>query len=227
MGTRSHPEYTGCVVNHSTAPSPASFAVELHYSGCAAPYLGQVRQHGTVLLPPPIASPSRLAVLAIVVSSMLLAASPAAMATEVHSAEGAAIRWHWPVDGPRMLVRPYLAPATPYGAGHRGIDVSGTSEVVYAPADGVVHFAGTVVDRPVLSIRHSGGLISSFEPVATSLLAGDSVRAGELVGTLQAGHCSAPCLHFGVRLHGEYVSPFVYLGGIPHSVLLPTRPLAS
>jgi len=156
---------------------------------------------------------------------MLIAASPATITTQVHAAEGAAVHWHWPLEGSRMLIRPYIAPATPYGPGHRGVDVGSGNDAVYAPADGVVHFVGTVVDRPVLSIRHGGGLISSFEPVVSELVAGDAVERADPVGTLRGGHCSTPCLHFGVRLNGEYVSPLLYLGGIPHSVLLPTRPL--
>lgn len=148
------------------------------------------------------------------------------MATSVHAVEGAAARWHWPLGSPRMLLRPYIAPPTAYAAGHRGIDIGTTGDTrVLSPDDGVVHFAGVVVDRSVLSIRHAGGVISSFEPVTTELVAGDSIRRGDQVGVLQSGHCSTPCLHFGVRLHGEYLSPLVYLGGIPHSVLLPTRPL--
>jgi len=103
--------------------------------------------------------------------------------------------------------------------------VGGAGGAVYAPATGVVHFAGVVVDRPVLSIRHGDGLLSSFEPVTTELVAGDHVQRGDQVGTLEPGHCSTPCLHFGVRRNGDYVSPFNYLGGIPHSVLLPTRAL--
>lgn len=235
MGTRSHLEYSRCVVNHSTAvrprcappvpPLPRSGARwELHCLTVTAPTQHSIRQHGGVLLPPQIARASRLGVLAIVVTSMLLAASPAATSPSAH-AEGATTLWQWPADEPRMLVRPYIAPATPYSAGHRGIDVASAEGGVYSPAAGVVHFAGVVVDRPVLSIRHSGGLLSSFEPVTTELAAGDHVERGERVGTLQPGHCSTPCLHFGVRLHGDYVSPFNYLGGIPHSVLLPTRPL--
>ncbi len=178
------------------------------------------------MLPPSAASPLRLAALVVVVASTLLAASPAATATGVRAAEGASVTWTWPVSPPRMIVRPYIAPPTPYAAGHRGIDVGvGDGEsLVFSPDDGAVHFAGMVVDRPVLSIRHSGGLISSFEPVTTELVADDVVRRGEVVGVLQAGHCSRPCLHFGVRRHGQYLSPLNFLGGIPHSVLLPTRP---
>ncbi len=94
-----------------------------------------------------------------------------------------------------------------------------------------MHFVGVVVDRSVISIEHAGGLISSFEPVSSPLAEGVLVHRGEQIGTLraakagapQSGHCGAPCLHFGVRLHGQYVSPLNYLGGIPHSILLPTR----
>jgi murein DD-endopeptidase MepM/ murein hydrolase activator NlpD len=148
--------------------------------------------------------------------------SPAPSTAE--SATGATPHWAWPVAAPHRIVRPYLAPATAYSSGHRGIDVaSALGAPVFAPDDGVVYFVGVVVDRPVLSIRHSGGLVSSFEPVESTLVAGAAVRRGEQVGTTAAGHCSAACLHFGVRLFGEYVSPLNYLGGIPWSVLLPTR----
>ncbi len=131
--------------------------------------------------------------------------------------------WAWPVAEPHAIVRPFVAPATPYAAGHRGIDVRAPGGTVFAPAAGVVHFAGVVVDRPVLSIRHPGGLISSYEPVETALTAGEAVRRGDVIGTVVAGHCASDCLHFGVRLDGEYVNPLKYLGGLPYSVLLPTR----
>lgn len=135
-------------------------------------------------------------------------------------------RWQWPVDPPWRVVTPFAAPATPYGPGHRGIDVAAPAgAAVYSPAAGEVYFVGVVVDRPVLSIRHPDGLLSSFEPVVSPLTAGDVVRRGERVGTLVSGHCPASCLHFGARLYGQYVSPLKYLSGIPHSVLLPVRPL--
>jgi len=139
-------------------------------------------------------------------------------------------RWAWPTPAPHALVRQYLAPATPYGPGHRGIDIAAAASSmgaveIRAPADGVVHFAGVVVDRPVLSIAHVGGLLSSYEPLTTTLAAGDAVSRGQVIGTLEPGHCSQQlCLHFGVRLDGEYVNPLLLLGGLPRSVLLPTRP---
>lgn len=133
-------------------------------------------------------------------------------------------RWSWPVGPPHAIARPYLAPATPYGAGHRGIDIRAPAgSVVRAPADGVVHFAGFVVDRPVLSIAHAGGVLSSFEPVEATVAAGDHVRRGQVVGVLLAGHCAAPCLHLGARIAGEYVNPLLFLGEVPRAVLLPVR----
>jgi murein DD-endopeptidase MepM/ murein hydrolase activator NlpD len=130
--------------------------------------------------------------------------------------------WSWPTDARPSLVRQYIAPATPYGPGHRGIDVRAGPSLI-APADGVVHFAGTVVDRGVLSIDHGGGVLSSYEPVTTDLVKGDVVRRGQVIGTVESGHCSEPCVHMGVRVDDAYVSPLLYLGGVPRAVLLPTR----
>lgn len=132
--------------------------------------------------------------------------------------------WAWPIAAPHPIARAYLAPAAPYAAGHRGIDIrTAVGAEVRAPADGVVHFAGIVVDRPVLSIDHGGGVLSSYEPVETTLHAGDAVRRGQVIGTLATGgHCArGGCLHFGVRVDGSYVSPLLFLGGQPRAVLLP------
>ncbi len=130
--------------------------------------------------------------------------------------------WAWPVPAPHPIARPYVAPATPYSAGHRGIDIRSPAGVeVRAPADGVVHFAGFVVDRPVVSIRHAGGVISSFEPVEPLVATGDRVRRGDVIGVLLPQHCASPCLHLGARVDGEYVNPLLFLGGLEHSVLYP------
>ena len=146
-----------------------------------------------------------------------------AIATVQPAASNAAGNWAWPVEPPYRILRPFIAPATPYSAGHRGIDVAASSARVFAPSAGVVHFTGVVVDRPVLSIRHSGGLLSSYEPVIALVAQGQSVARGDLIGEVIPGHCSVPCIHFGVRRDGAYVSPLNYLGGIPRSILLPTR----
>lgn len=139
-------------------------------------------------------------------------------------ADGAAV-WTWPIASPHPVVRAYLAPPTPYGAGHRGIDIGAVEgSSVFAPDDGVVHFAGVVVDRPVLSVEHAGGVLSSFEPVTSELHPGDAVHRGQVVGMLAAGHCvDAGCLHLGARVDGQYVNPMIFLGGVRRAVLYPTR----
>ena len=172
------------------------------------------------------ARPTRLSRL--VILCVLLSASVSLVSSMVPANAQAAARattsWDWPVPVPHPIVRPFIAPATAYAAGHRGIDISaGEGTPVTAPADGIVYFAGVVVDRPVLSIRHTDGVVSSYEPVESVLPAGTTVRRGDIVGHLLPGHCTSACVHFGVRLYGEYVSPLNYLGGIRWSVLLPTR----
>jgi murein DD-endopeptidase MepM/ murein hydrolase activator NlpD len=136
-------------------------------------------------------------------------------------------RWVWPVDPPHEVTRPYEAPATAYGPGHRGIDIAAEpGAAVRAPADGTVSFAGVVVDRPVVSIRHADGLVSSVEPVVPCVSAGDTVVAGQVVGALAGAprHEPAGGLHLGARLHGEYVDPALLLAALRHAVLLPLDP---
>lgn len=132
--------------------------------------------------------------------------------------------WAWPVAAPHPVVRGFEAPETTYSAGHRGIDVAAPADAtVRAPADGVIHFSGFVVNRHVVSIDHGNGILSSYEPVLSPLSEGTAVQKGDPIGVLQSGHCGTPCLHFGIRLFGQYVSPLLYLGGLEPSVLWPTR----
>ncbi|NYJ19437.1 murein hydrolase activator EnvC family protein [Glaciibacter psychrotolerans] len=136
-------------------------------------------------------------------------------------------RWSWPVQGYSPVIRPFLVPETPYSAGHRGIDLDARSgAVVIAPFVGTVSFAGHVVDRDIVSLSHDGDLVSSFEPVTAVVSVGDQVTTGQPIGTVAAGaHCDSLCLHVGVRLHGEYISPLALIQGIPRAVLLPLQPL--
>ncbi|WP_448004979.1 murein hydrolase activator EnvC family protein [Agromyces bauzanensis] len=174
----------------------------------------------------------RIAV-AVVASALLLAAAVAAAWLMPTAARGeptlatAAIApdepWVWPVPPPIVVVAPFRAPPTPYAAGHRGIDIAASpGAVVVAPASGVVRFAGPVAGRGVVSIDHGAGVVSAIEPVEASVAAGTAVAPGDVIGTVASGgHCDAVCVHFGVRIDGEYVSPFLFLGGLPRAVLLP------
>lgn len=136
----------------------------------------------------------------------------------------AAARWAWPLAAVSMT-KPYSAPANAYGPGHRGIDLAAEpGTAVTAPADGVVWFSGVVVDRPVLTLDHGDGVLSSYEPLDSRLSAGDVVHRGDSLGVVDSGgHCSADCLHIGVRVDKEYVSPLLFFARVPHAVLLPLR----
>jgi murein DD-endopeptidase MepM/ murein hydrolase activator NlpD len=131
-------------------------------------------------------------------------------------------QWRWPVPPPIRVVEPFRAPATPYSAGHRGIDIAaGRGAIVVAPAAGVVRFAGTVADRGVVAIDHGDGVVSAIEPVDARVAEDASVAAGDVIGMVSSGGHCIDCVHFGVRVDGEYVSPFLFLGGLPRAVLLP------
>ncbi|UXW87425.1 M23 family metallopeptidase [Microbacterium azadirachtae] len=129
--------------------------------------------------------------------------------------------WLWPVEGSRSVVEPFRAPAHAYGAGHRGVDIAAAGDL-RAPADGVVAFAGTVVDRPLLTIDHGNGLVTTFEPATSTLTPGSPVHRGDVVAHLAAGgHAPPGSLHLGVRWNGVYVNPMLLFGDVPRAVLLP------
>lgn len=144
------------------------------------------------------------------------------LATAVGAPPGAtADGWRWPVSPPR-IVAGYLAPAHAYAPGHRGIDLDAGSGEVTSPAAGTVAFVGTVAGRPLVTIDHGDGLVSTLEPVASVVAAGQVVSAGSIVGTVAAGgHAAGGTVHFGVRRDGEYINPLLLLGGLPRAVLLP------
>lgn len=132
-------------------------------------------------------------------------------------------RWRWPLTAAPAVAAPFRAPAHEYGAGHRGVDLRASlGAAVTAPADGVVAFRGTVVDRPLLTIEHADGLVTTFEPLRSELLPGDPVIAGKVVGLVDVGgHTQPGTLHLGVRSHGEYINPMLLFGDVPRAILLP------
>lgn len=134
--------------------------------------------------------------------------------------------WQWPVEGVRTVIAPFRAPAHDYGPGHRGMDVAAAG-AVRAPASGAVAFRGVVADRPLLTIDHGRGLVTTLEPVQSELSAGTSVRRGDVLATVSSGgHTPAGALHIGVRWNGDYINPMLLFGGVPRAVLLPCGPAA-
>ncbi|MCQ2001871.1 M23 family metallopeptidase [Arthrobacter sp. zg-Y108] len=162
----------------------------------------------------------------VLAAAVLAAGAPAAPAATDPVPAAAAVYsppWTWPLDPVPALIRSFDPPAQRWLAGHRGVDLAAPAGAeIKAPAGGRVVFAGWVVDRRVLTIDHGGGLKSSFEPLETSVPAGTEVSKGTAVGSVGSGsHCSPGCLHWGVRLDGDYKDPLRYVSDRRPSVLLP------
>lgn len=124
----------------------------------------------------------------------------------------------WPLAGRPAVVRGWEPPATPYGPGHRGVDLAARpGDAVVAAATGRVSFAGRVAGRGVLVIELAGSgappLRTTYEPVRAAAEKGDEVAAGQPVGVLEAGpfHCAGGCLHWGLRQGDAYLDPLSLL----------------
>lgn len=126
--------------------------------------------------------------------------------------------WGWPLTPKPEVVSRFVRPTSPWGPGHRGVDLLGRPhQPVLAVAAGRVTFAGMLAGRGVVVVSH-GALRSTYEPVLTSVSVGNHVDAGQRVGVLatSGSHCSPrACLHLGVLRGQEYVDPLALLGGGP------------
>ena len=130
-----------------------------------------------------------------------------------------------PLAGVIVVTRPFVAPLTRYGAGHRGVDLASTEgEPVRAAGPGVVTFAGTVAGRGVVVITHQDGVSTEYEPVTARVGQGAAVMTGQLVAVVHGKHgACAPggCLHWGARRGGEYFDPMLLLRPLGVVRLLP------
>ena len=121
--------------------------------------------------------------------------------------------WTWPVVGP--IVVAFDPPDSPYGTGHRGIDVAAAlGTEVLAPADGVVTFAGPVGGRLFVTVDLGDGVLSTSSFLSSiTVHRDDVVSAGQVVGSSGSGHTGSPVpvLHFSVRIDDVYVDPMSYL----------------
>lgn len=137
--------------------------------------------------------------------------------------------WQEPIAGIHELVlNDFEAPPQRWAAGHRGIDVAIEADQIFAsPLNGWVHFAGVVVDRPVLSLIDTEGRLASFEPACTNRGVGAPVTAGQVVGWHCEAldgyreHCDQPCLHISARNQSGYLSPLHLIYGLSPSRLWP------
>jgi murein DD-endopeptidase MepM/ murein hydrolase activator NlpD len=132
------------------------------------------------------------------------------------AAAAGASGWTWPVVGP--VIQAFDPPDTPYGSGHRGIDIAAeVGTTIVAPAQGTVTFAGPVGGYLFMTIDHGGGLSSTYSWLSARLVRkGDHVVQDQPIATTGWGHPGAPIphLHLGVKLDGAYVDSLSYLGPV-------------
>lgn len=128
-------------------------------------------------------------------------------------------RWGWPIRPRPAVVRPFRAPASEYGAGHRGLDLAAVEGTpVVAVESGLVTHAAVVAGRGTVTVEHPDGLRSTYEPVLPAVGVGGSVATGDLIGTIRVrdgpSHCGArACLHLGAVRDGSYLDPYPLLSG--------------
>jgi murein DD-endopeptidase MepM/ murein hydrolase activator NlpD len=147
---------------------------------------------------------------------LFMAVAWALLAPSAAGQARAAGDWSWPVVGP--VIRGFDPPDTPFGSGHRGIDIAvSVGTPVHAVAAGVVTFAGPVGGRLFLTIDHGAGRESRYSFLgALAARRGDGVSVGQVVARSGTGHVGdlVPNLHFGVLLDDVYVDPLDYLGPV-------------
>ena len=153
----------------------------------------------------------------------------AGMLLVITAAPGRAFGSVRPVPGP--VVRFYDPPAKDWLPGHRGVDLAAAvGTPVRAAAPGRVSVAQVIAGRGVVTIVH-GEVRTTYEPVKARVRVGEQVGAGDVIGTVQAGHCPAACLHFGLKRGDEYLDPLTESAGrvrlLPSSALALARKLAA
>lgn len=128
-----------------------------------------------------------------------------------------ALARHWPVGVRPAVLRGWEPPSTPYGPGHRGVDLAAAAGTpVRAVAAGRVSFAGAVAGRGVVSLELAGTgdppLRTTYAPIDAAVKEGDEVAAGEVLGTVQpaGSHCTG-CLHWGLLRGDVYLNPLSLL----------------
>lgn len=134
-------------------------------------------------------------------------------------------RWEWPLRPQPVVARPFLQPASKYGAGHRGVDLVGVAgQDVLAVEAGTVTHVGRIAGRGTIAVLHASGIRSTYEPVVSALTTGAVVAGGDRLGRLEpsGSHCGAePCLHLGAIRDEAYLDPLVFILGGRRVRLLP------
>lgn len=130
----------------------------------------------------------------------------------------------WPLSPRPEVVRRFDQPLSQWSSGHRGVDLlAAVGQPVLSAGDGIVAFSGVVASRGATTVRHAGGLRTTFEPVDERLAAGTVVHLGTPIGVISPspGHCAPRhCLHWGAISGQSYRDPLSLLG-LGRPILLP------
>ena len=128
----------------------------------------------------------------------------------------------WPLRPQPDVVAYFDPPASPYGPGHRGVDLLGRpGQRVHTALGGTVTYAGPLAGRGVVVVSH-GETRTTYEPVSASVSVGETVDQGAVIGTLQAfgSHCAPRvCLHWGWLRSETYLDPLRLVGAGPVRLL--------
>ena len=113
------------------------------------------------------------------------------------------------------VILPFKAPPEPWLSGHRGVDLEAAPGMpIRASLSGTIAFAGQVGGRPVVSIQHTDGIRTTYDPVISQRNRGEVVRRGESLGVLanetEATH--GPGLGWGAKIGESYIDPLTLLG---------------
>jgi murein DD-endopeptidase MepM/ murein hydrolase activator NlpD len=110
---------------------------------------------------------------------------------------------------------------SPYNYFHTGLDFCYNYNLevneIYAPADGVVVFAGPLVVRGnAVMIDHGWGVYSAYMHQAEiKVEEGDQVQAGQVIGIVgQTGRVNGPHLHLEIWAGGVQVDPLDWLENV-------------
>lgn len=128
----------------------------------------------------------------------------------------------WPLRPEPDVVARFDPPTSPYGPGHRGVDLLGRAgQRVHAALAGTVTYAGPLAGRGVVVVSH-GDTRTTYEPVSAAVSVGETVDQGAVLGGLQVfgSHCAPRvCLHWGWVRGETYLDPLRLVGAGPIRLL--------
>lgn len=167
-------------------------------------------RHRTVVSCPNSPTPAAPRTLA----PMLILMFGALLVTGITPAMAYEPQWVAPVGSTRspQVVAAFDPPSQPWLAGHRGVDLAASRGTpVRAAGNGVVTYVGRLAGRGVVTVTH-GELRTTYEPVDAAVGYGESVAAGQTIGTIgTGGHCDQRCLHWGLLRDEQYLDPLLLL----------------